>query len=123
MSRSAFRVATFSACVIGFVGSVLTNGLRLWNWDCVICGHLWGSAQAWSEQSLLPVSTAHLFGQPCAWHSKSLASGSAGFVFQESSAMIFALNDFCEVAWLDNPFKVGQKSPAVFAVDLACQKL
>jgi hypothetical protein len=37
--------------------------------------------------------------------------------------MIFALNDFCEVAWLDDPFKVGHKSPTVFAVDLACQKL
>ena len=119
----AVSVATFCACVIGAPWVVLTNGLRLWNWASVICGHLRDSDQAWSEQSLLPVSTAHLFGQPSAWHSESLASGSAGFVFQESSALIFALNDFCEVAWLDNPFKVGQKSPTVFAVYLACQKL
>ena len=53
----------------------------------------------------------------------SFVSGSAGFVFQDSSAMIFALNDFCEVARLDDPFKVGHKSPTVFAVDFASQEL
>jgi hypothetical protein len=37
--------------------------------------------------------------------------------------MIFALNDFCEVARLDDPLKVSHKSPTVFAVDLACQEL
>jgi energy-coupling factor transporter ATP-binding protein EcfA2 len=53
----------------------------------------------------------------------SFVSGSAGFVFQDSSAMIFALNDFCEVAWLDDPLKVSHKSSTVFAVDFACQEL
>jgi hypothetical protein len=37
--------------------------------------------------------------------------------------MIFSLNDFCEVAWLDDPLKVCYESPTVFAVDFACQKL
>jgi hypothetical protein len=37
--------------------------------------------------------------------------------------MIFSFYDFCKIAWLQNPLKISSECPAVFAVDLARQKL
>ena len=68
--------------------------------------------------------TDQRFPQPETLHKRwSMSEDGCSCFFQFSSAMIFSLYDFCEVAGFDDPFQVSQESPTVFAVDLAGQEL